>query len=197
MKRKHGIGKKIFTLALFLALLPGSVLADSLGIGFNDYSAQINYQIPISEDSNGSAAVDIRGLYNNKSDDDTVVGSLGFDVYGNFERMLSGIHFGAGVRTYGGQTGDADLLALALGGGMRVAPPSWEGVYFTPSYFFGPRIFSGLDARRLAEFQATLGYASSPNAHVFGGYGNLRTIFKDLDTRSLDEGIRLGVSLSY
>lgn len=191
------MGKTILSLALFLALLPGYVLADSLGIGFNDYSAQINYQIPVSDDSTGSAAFDIRGLYNNKSDDDTVVGSLGFDVYGNFERMLSGIHFGAGARGYGGHTNDADLLSLALGGGMRLAPPAWAGVYFATSYFFAPKIFSTLDARRLTEFQATLGYEISPNAHVFVGYGNLRTIFKNLDTRSLDEGVRLGISLSY
>lgn len=189
--------KKILILAIFLACLPGYVRADSLGIGFNDYSAQINYQIPVSEDSNGSAAVDLRGLYNNKADNDTLVGSLGFDVYGNFEKMLSGIHFGAGAKVYGGQADDADLLTLALGGGMRLAPPSWAGVYFATSYFFGPKIFSALDARRLTEFQATLGYEISPNAHVFVGYGNLRTLFKDQDTQSLDEGVRLGISLSY
>lgn len=189
------MSKSTLTLALFLAFLPGYVLADSLGIGFNDYSAQINYNIPVSEDSTGSAEIDIRGLYNNR--DDTLLGSLGFDVYGNFERLLSGIHFGAGAKVYGGDRDNEDLLSLALGGGMRLAPPAWQGVYFDTSYFFGPRIFSTLDARRLTEFQATLGYEISPNAHVFVGYGNLRTLFKDVGTRSLDEGVRLGISLSY
>ncbi len=189
--------KKIRILALFLLMLPGYARADSLGIGFNDYSAQVNYQIPVSEDNDGSSMIDIRGLYNNRSDDDTLVGSLGFDVYGNFARLLSGIHFGAGAKVYGGSSDNAELLSLALGGGIRLAPPSWEGVYISTSYFFGPKILSTMDARQLAEFQATLGYAISTNAHVFVGYGNLRTKFKDLDTRSLDEGFRLGVSLSY
>jgi hypothetical protein len=187
--------KKILTLALFLAFLPGSVLADSLGVEFNDYSAQIKNRIPVGEESNGSV-LEIRGLYNNESED-SLVGSLGFEVYGNFEKMLAGIHFGAGTKVFGGESEDSDLTALALGGGIKLAPPSWAGVYLSTSYFFAPKIFSGLDARRLAEFQATLGYEISPKAHVFLGYGNLRTLFKDLDTRSLDEGFRLGVSLSY
>jgi len=181
--------------SIFLLLSPLNLFADSLDIGFNDFSAQVGTRMRISQDTQGFSETNARGLYN--KNEDTLLGSLGLDIYGSLENMLAGVHFGAGAKLYGGETDDEEMLSLALGGLLRMAPTAWQGVGFSASYFYGPQIFSTLDVQRLTEFQASIDYEFIPRSKVFVGYGNLQTNFKEFDKRTIDEGFRLGITLSY
>ena len=188
--------KKLLLGSLLLTICPGNTFAESLRLGFNDFSAQIEARMPVQQDSYGFSEVSIRGLYNEK--EDTLISSLGFDVYGSHtDETLDGIHFGAGAKVFGGETEEEEIVSVALGGLLRMSPTAWQGFELSASYFYGPQVFTTLDAQRLTEFQTAVDYEFIPKARVFIGYSNLQANFEDRDKRTIDESFRLGISLSY
>lgn len=188
--------KNLLLGALILIMCPGLAFADSLQIGFNDSTAQVEAIVPTQRDSYGYSEVNLRGLYNEKTD--TRIASLGFDVLGSLNDQIAGIYFGAGVKVYGGKAVEDDILSMGLGGIFKIAPPSWQGLGITASYFYSPQIFTALDATRMSEFQTAVTFEFIPRkARVFVSYNNIHTDFETTANRTIDESVRLGISLGY
>ncbi|MDH3359860.1 MAG: hypothetical protein OEL55_03230 [Desulfobulbaceae bacterium] len=189
--------KNLFLGALLLVMCPGLSFADSLQIGFNDSSAQIEAIIPTQQDFYGSTEVNFRGLYSEESD--TKLASAGLNVLGNLnEQSLPGLLFGAGVKIYGGKSIDDEILSMALGGIIKTSPAAWQGLGLSASYFYSPKVFTTLDSKRMAELETTASFEFIPNkARVFLSYNNIRTDFDIGSKRTLDESVRVGISLEY
>ena len=189
--------KNLLLSALLLIMCPGLSFADSLQIGFNDSSAQIEATIPTQRDSYGLTEINVRGLYNEKSD--TRIASAGFNVLGSLNaQSLPGVYFGAGIKVYTGKSIEDDILSMSLGGILKASPASWQGLGFSTSYFYSPQIFTGLDSKRMSEFETSVSFEFIPRkARVFISYNNIHTDFDITASRTIDESVRLGISLGY
>ncbi len=81
---------------------------------------------------------------------------------------------------------------MAVGGQVNLAPPFWGGFGIYTRLFYSPKIFSFLDAERMLEWDARLGYAITPRVRVYAGYQHIRADFEDRGKRTIDEGVRVG-----
>jgi hypothetical protein len=194
---KRRLHVKRLVLILVLLLVPAVTMAQSpsLDIGFNDNSAQLQFNYPLLEDDYGTSLVNARALYN--SDEDTTLGSLGFDFTGE-PGNVPGLNLGAGAQLYGGDTHSGqDFIVLGVGTRMGYAPPFLGGFGIDGKIFYGPNIFSFLDAERLLETGLRISYAITPKVKVHLGYQNIRTDFEDYGTWTIDEGLRLGFEARF
>lgn len=191
MKRKIAIAAT----ALALAFSGSPASAGVLDFGFNDYSAQIRYEHPISEDDYGRSHLGARLLYND--DEETTLGSLGFDFAG-VPGNVPGLEVGVGAHGYGGRTDDdQDLAALGIAGRVRYAPPTLGGVGVTVRGAYAPKIFSFADSERLVETAVRLHYAVTPKIRLHLEYQNVGAKFEDRGSWTIDEGVRLGFEARF
>lgn len=183
----------ILTLSLTLAAAEGR--AQVLDFGFNDYSAQIRYDYPVSEDDYGRALLSGRLLYND--DEETTLGSLGINFAGE-PGNVPGLELGVGAHGYGGRTDHGqDLAALGISGSVRYAPPTLEGFGMTVRGAYAPRIFTFADSERLVEGALRLSYAATPKIRLHLEYQNVRAKFEDRGTWTIDEGVRIGFEARF
>ena len=186
--------KKTALLTLIFGLFAISAQANSLEIGFNDFSFQLRYDHVISDDGYGRSLVDTRLLYNDNKD--TLLGSMGFDFVGQ-PGNVPGLELGAGARIYaGGSANDTELLALGVGGITSYAPPFLRGFGLSGELFYCPQIFSFLDADRMLEFEFRTFFAITPKIKVFLGFQNIDTDF-DRGDRDIDRAIRGGFDARF
>lgn len=180
-------------LALILAAAP--VSAQLLDFDFNDESAQIRYEHPVSEDDYGRTLFSGRLLYNDG--EETTLGSLGLDFTGS-PGNVPGLEVGVGAHGYGGRTDDSqDLAALGVVGRARYAPPSLGGFGVGVRVGYAPRIFSFADSERLVETAVRLSYAVTPKIRLHLQYQNVGAKFEDRGTWTIDEGVRIGFEARF
>jgi hypothetical protein len=195
VKRRLHVKKLVWILVLLLVPAVVRAQTPSVDIGFNDNSAQLQFNYPLFEDDYGTSLVNARVLYN--SDEDTTLGSLGFDFTGE-PGNVPGLNLGAGTQLYGGVTHSSqDFIVLGVGTRVGYAPPFLGGLGIDGKIFYGPKIFSFLDAERMLETGIRLSYAITPKVKVHLGYQNIRTDFEDHGTWTIDEGLRLGFEARF
>ena len=189
--------KKTVLLALTLGLVlsAATVWAASLGLEFNDSSAQIRYAQPLTQDDYGTTLVNGRFLYNDNND--ATVGSGGVEFLGE-PGNVPGLKLGIGAQVYGGRAAHSqDLLTLGVGGTVAYAPPRFGGVGVAADLYYSPRVFSLLDAKRMLEGGARIQYAITPKADVYLGYQYLRADFDDAGHQNLDKALRIGFNAQF
>lgn len=190
--------KRKMTVAAALALtLAGSPVASAgvLDFGFNDYSAQVRYEHPLSEDDYGRSSLSARLLYND--DEETTLGSLGFDFSG-VPGNVPGLEVGVGAHGYGGRTDDRqDVAALGIAARALYAPPTLGGVGVTARGAYAPKIFAFADSERLVETALRLHYAVTPKIRLHVEYQNVGVKFEDRGSWTIDEGVRVGFEARF
>jgi hypothetical protein len=189
------VKKLVLILVLLLVPVGAKAQTPSLDIGFNDNSAQVQFDYPLYEDDYGTSLANARFLYN--GGEKTTLGSLGFDFVGE-PGNVPGLSLGVGAQVYGGGTRhDQGLLVLGVGTRVAYAPPFMGGFGVDGKIFYGPKIFSFVDAKRLLETGVRISYAITPKIRLHLGYQNIRAGFDDYGTWTIDEGLRLGFTAHF
>ncbi|MBE0597599.1 MAG: hypothetical protein IH614_10040 [Desulfuromonadales bacterium] len=187
--------KNWLLMGALLVLSAGAATADTLQLSFNDRSAQLGYRYFLMEDDFGSTVLGGRLLYNEK--EETTLGSLGVEFIGE-PGNIAGLDLGFGARLYGGRADHRqELLVLTIGTTADYFPPMLGGLGVFGEIFYGPKIFSTLDAERLLETSVAIGYAATPRVRVHLGYQNIRTKFEDTGTWTIDEALRIGFTARF
>ncbi|BCR02963.1 hypothetical protein DESUT3_00320 [Desulfuromonas versatilis] len=180
---------------LLLALGASAAGAASLAIDFNDFSAQAELGLPITEDDYGSSQTSFRFLYND--DQDTALGSLGFDFMGQ-PGNVPGLEVGAAAQVAGGEADDSqDFLNLGVGVKLGYAPPVLGGFGLSGRIFYSPEIFSWLDSDRMVEWGTRASFAVTPKVRLHLDYQNVRNDFEDHGTWTIDDAVRLGFEARF
>ncbi len=187
---------KNLILPLFLvALSAPAVGAATLDIGLNDFSAQAELGFPITEDDYGSSQTTARFLYND--DQDTVLGSLGFDFMGQ-PGNVPGLEIGAAAQLAGGEADEnEDFVNLGIGVKLGYAPPVLGGFGLSGKIFYSPEIFSWLDSDRMVEWGVRAGYAVTPRVRLHLDYQNIRNDFDDHGNWTIDDAVRIGFEARF
>ena len=176
---------------LFMLLTSGVSMAGSIGLDFNDDSAEGSVSFTLTEDEYGKVLFNGRYLYN--SDEDTNLGSVDLSFYGE-PGNIPGLTFGAGFIGYVGKSQKVyDTLNIGLKGEVEYMPAQLAGVGFGAKVAYAPKVFSFMDSDGLLEYSGQVFYAVTPKIHVYIDY---QRIEGETDTNSdikIDRDLRFGL----
>ena len=188
------IRKLAFATAALLVFSTNAMAEGSLGLSFNDYSAQLNYSQVITDHGNGQSVLGVRGIYNDRKE--TNLASVTFEVAGPFGN--SGVKAGAGVRGYYIDSYSDEVAGGGIGAVIGFSPPAFNKLSFESWIYFCPEIFSALDGEEILEFGIMASLEVAPNASFYVGYTDIEI---DLDNgrgeREVDNTVRGGLSLGF
>ena len=184
--------RRIFALSLLTAST--TALADSVDINLRDNSAQLQYIASMGHDTLGKAEMHAGILYDDKKN---LLGELGIMVKDDVGRNAPGLSVGVGIKAVAGKAQDNSASALALGGMVHYAPMPDRRFGMVGQFYFSPNIVTFGNADRYIETGARFEYEIIPQASVYLGY---RKVYFGLESNSdatLDEGVMLGVRISF
>jgi len=198
--------KHLLAVVACLFMLSGSAwaAANSLELNFNDNSAQARVGMIINQDAYGTSLVDLRGLYNDEDVQDGWMISGGFDFIGE-PGNVPGLELGIVADVKVGDSDktdiyntDRDFGAVGVGALARYFPPALGGFGFAGRAVYSPKIFSFLEANRLTEFSARVGYVITPKIGVHVEYQNVEVEFDNiLGDVDIDDEIRVGFEARF
>ena len=175
---------------LFMLLTAGVAMAGSIGLDFNNDSAEGRVSFTLNEDEFGKVLFNGRYLYN--SDEDTNLGSTAINFYGE-PGNIPGMTFGAGFIGYFGKSHKSDTLNVGLNGELEYMPAQLAGVGFGAKVGFAPKVFSFTDSEGLLEYSGQVFYAVTPKIHVYVNYQGIdgeTDMNKDI---KIDRDLRFGL----
>jgi hypothetical protein len=177
---------------LFMFLTTGVAMAGngSIGLDFNNDSAEGRVSFSLTEDEYGKVLFNGRYLYN--SDEDTNLGSAAICFYGE-PGNIPGLTIGAGFIGYVGKSHKNDTLNIGLKGEIEYMPAQLAGIGFGAKVGYAPKVFSFRDSDGLIEYSSQVFYAVTPKIHV---YLNYQHIDGDTDTNQsikIDRDLRFGL----
>ena len=188
--------KNILLLVLCLILVPFSANATSLGLDFNNDSAEVRLDFVLSGDDYGTAILGGRYLYNDDEQSET----LGVEMkFVGDPGAVPGLEVGAGFIGYIGTTDynyDFNNVGIALL--ADYAPGSLQGLGFSGRLVYAPSIFSWQDSDGLFEYNLRVNYAITPKVKVYGGYQKIESevdgVNADVD---IDDDFRIGLQVKF
>lgn len=177
-------------LAFLMAIWSGAAAADSLDINLNDDSLEGIYT------SNWRTAEASAGLLYNDDKEDWVAsaGLLALGERQNANRVFQG---GLGGKLYMASVSNEDIIALGLGGQVRVYPGNGP-IAISGSVFYAPDIVTILDGEEFweanlrAEFEMVKRRAS-----VYVGYREIQADLDDGRDVTVDNGLHAGVKITF
>lgn len=186
---------RVATVALLVAANT-AVTAGELDISLSNDTAQVRYYAPMSHSKYGHTDFDIGALF---TEDDDFMATAGMMMSGEAGSRAPGVHLGVGFRAYGvsfDNTND-DVLALALGGEVRVVPPSERrlGIAFYGN--FSPDITTFGDAEQFSDFGGRVEYEVLPEAAIYIGYRQIKAELESGPTVTLDKGGHVGLRMKF
>ena len=188
--------KRYLLVMLCLLFLPMTANAGTAALEFNDESAEMRLDVPLSEDSYGKVMVGGRLLFND--DEETEMASVEFKVVGD-PGSVPGLEVGAGFVGYVGESHDVyDFNNVGIALMADYAPPTLQGLGFSVRASYAPDIFSWQDSDGLFEFNTRVYYALTPKVKVYAGYqsieGEIDGLSRGVD---LDKETRVGLMLVF
>ena len=177
-------------------LVTGSapVLAQTFDVNLSDDAAQFAYVAPMGQQGFGQGHVDGRVLF---TDNDAFLGALGFGVVGDAGSGSPGLQVGVGVRAYGVNTDNGDVVALALGGRFEFAPPPLPRLRIGAEVNYAPNIVTFVDGDRFYDNSAYVGYEIFQDAVAYLGVRRIHASIEDAPNVTVDKGAYLGVRLQF
>jgi hypothetical protein len=185
--------KRTLAACVFAWSLNAVAIAGTIDLGMNEDSAELSFRQVISEDTMGSSELVIKGVYDSKNENASII-AVGLDVFGE---LLEGLDLGIGARIYGADVEDYEAAFLALGGMIKFVPPALYGVGFYGNAYYSPKVFSWADADNMLDIDAGVSYQLVPRAAVFVGYNKTKIDFEIGGWVTVDEGVRGGISISF
>ena len=183
--------KRTLILSVLLVLLTTSVaMAGSLGLDFNNDSAEGSVSFTMNEDEYGKVLFNGRYLYN--SAEDTNLGSTAINFYGK-PGNIPGLTIGAGFIGYVGKSHKSDTLNVGLKGEAEYMPAQLAGVGFGAKVAFAPKVFSFMDSEGLLEYSGQVFYAVTPKIHVYVVYQGIDGETDMNNDIKIDRDLRFGL----
>lgn len=188
--------KRLVLITLCLTLMPLAANATSMALDFNDDSAEVRLDVPLSGDSYGRAILGGRFLYN--EDEDTEMGGIELKFVGD-PGAVPGLEVGAGFIGYFGESHTAyDFSNVGVALMADYAPATLQGLGLSGRLVYSPDIFSWQDSDGLFEYNLRVSYAITPKVKVYVGYqsieGEIDGFNRDVD---IDEDARVGLHVSF
>lgn len=185
---------RLLLISIILLFTTPCFAASRLEIGANDATGWVNFSQTITSNEMGEALLNGRFLRN--VDENTTLGSVGFNVYAPIA-AIDGLQLGGGVKGYAASSEKEDIISGALGVLAEYFPPVLKGVGVSGEVFYGPDIFTGRDADNILESNVRLAYRLSTMAEFFVDYSNIRVDLDKKGTRSLEESVSIGMAFSF
>ena len=180
---------RIFVVVL-AAGFSGPGRADSIDINLNSDSIQATYA------SNWRTAEFNLGLLSN-SDKDNWVASAGLLTLGETQPPGTRIEVGLGGKVYLASASNQDVLALGLGGQLRVFP-SGGPVGVAGYVFYAPDVVTSGDAQQFWEAGARVEFeAIQSTASIYLGYRKARAQLDNGLHVTVDSGAYAGVRIHF
>jgi hypothetical protein len=176
-----------------------TAMADTIDINLRDSSAQFQYKSSMGRDALGKAEFHLGVLYVNRNN---LLGDFGLLVKDELGGNAPGFSVGVGIKglvakVRGDNTVNSNVSALALGGLVRYSPPTTPRFGIVGEVYLSPNIVTFGDADRYVETWARMEYEVIPQSAVYLGYRRMAFSLKSLPYTVLDEGVNLGVRISF
>ena len=181
-------------LRIFLAVIAASismpVVADSIDINLNNDTVQATYA------SNLRTAEFNAGFLSNTDHNDWVA-SIGMLTLGERLTQQGRTEAGVGGKIYVADVSNKDVLALGLGGEVRVFPnngPFGIGGFL----YYAPNIVTTMDGEKFWEWGVRLEFeAVRKSANIYLGYRKVRAELDNNSRVTVDSGGHVGVRISF
>ena len=182
-----------------MAIISTTALADTVDITLRDTSAQFQYKSSMGRDALGKTEFHAGVLYVNKNN---MMSDFGLVVKDELGGNAPGFSVGVGIKglvakVTGDNPTDSSATALALGGLVRYSPPAVSRLGIVGQVYFSPNIVTFGDADRYVEAGVRTEFEVIPQAVVYLGYRRIGFGLKTLSYTVLDEGVNLGVRMSF
>ncbi|MBI3546717.1 MAG: hypothetical protein HY081_09040 [Gammaproteobacteria bacterium] len=167
-----------------------AAFADSLDINLNNDSVQAIYAT-----SWRSAEFNVGALFNNDKND--WVASTGLLANGEKVTGETRIEAGLGGKIYGASVSNQDILALGLGGQLRVFPNN--GPLAVSGYlFYAPDVVTFVDGKKFWEGGLRLEYeVIKKTASVYIGVRKVKAKLDNGSEVTVDSGGHVGVRINF
>ena len=167
--------------------------AQQFDMTLSDESAQIRYIIT-SNGGFGNSEIDLGLLFTQEND---TVGMLGIQVVDEAGSGSPGLNVGLGAKGFIANTDSYDIIATAVGGQLRYAPPSLNRFAVAASLFYAPGIVSFMDADNFLYTTTRLEYEVLAQAKVYLGYRRVTAKINNRSETTLDSDIHLGMQILF
>lgn len=177
-----------------MAALSTPTMADSLDINLRDTSAQIQYRSPMGRDALGKTEFHVGALY---AQHNNTLGDFGVLVKDEVGSSVPGVSVGVGIKGLVAHAAGTNESALALGGMVRYSPPEIHRMGIVGQLYWSPNITTFGDADRYTETGLSVEYDVIPQAAAYLGYRNIQFGLSGTSNITVDEGVFVGVRLSF
>jgi hypothetical protein len=182
-----------------LVTISTTAIADTLDINLRDTSAQIQYKSSMGRDALGKTEFHLGALY---VDRNNLLGDFGVLVKDELGGNAPGFSVGVGIKglvakVRGDNPTNSNASALALGGLVRYSPPTISRLGIVGEVYLSPNIVTFGDATRYAEANARVEFEVIPQSVIYLGYRRIGFGIKNRPYTILDEGVNLGVRMSF
>jgi hypothetical protein len=181
-------------LAFILLAASTAALADAFDINMNDTSVQLQYAAAMGRANLGKSELHFGYLY---TSDKNSFGDLGVFVKDEVGSSVPGVSVGVGIKGLIAHAKNYDASALAVGGLVRYAPFPDKRFGISGLVYLSPNIVTFGDADRYVETSAKLDYEIIPQAVAYLGYRKIAFNLKNSTDATLDEGVIIGVRVSF
>jgi hypothetical protein len=182
-----------------MATVSTAALADTVDINLRDTSAQFQYISSLGRDPLGNTKFHAGVLYVNRNN---MLGDFGLVVQDELGDNAPGFSVGIGIKgvvakVTGGGTIVSSTSAMALGGLVRYSPPATQRLGLVGEVYLSPNIVTFGDANRYIESNVRAEYEVIPQAVAYVGYRRIEFGINNRPNEILDEGVNLGVRISF
>lgn len=179
-----------------LVALPVAALAQGSGLDFNlsNHAVRAAYDTEITL---SGLDFSLEGLHSTTGG--TIAGA-GLGLRANANPGSSPVTALIGVKALWvdpDYSGVSSGTALAFGGGVEFALPSYNRISFGGYLYWAPKITSFGNAQRFLEEEARAGYRILPNGTFYIGYRHVTATFKNTDSLVIDNGFNVGMALRF
>ncbi|MFZ5523606.1 MAG: YfaZ family outer membrane protein [Pseudomonadota bacterium] len=180
-------------LALCLFAFSSTALADSVDLNLRDTSVQVQYNASMGKDTLGRSELHAGFLYTSNNNSLFDFGLLVQDELAG----APGVTVGVGLKGLIAKTKINNARALALGAMVRFAPFTDTRFGISGQVYLSPNIVTFGDADRYTETGLKLDYEVIPQAVAYIGYRKIKLGLTVPPDEILDEGVNIGVKISF
>lgn len=168
--------------------------ADTIDFNLRDRSAQLQYSASMGASTLGKSQMHAGVLYVDK---DNMFGDLGMLVKDDVGSSAPGLSVGVGIKGFAATVKTNDSYGVALGAEVRYSPPTISKLGIVGQLYVSPNIVTFGDADRFIETGARVEYEVIPQAVAYLGYRKIKFGIEAGPDVILDEGLHVGVRLSF
>ena len=184
--------------ALSLLLFGTSAMADAIDLNLRNSAAQFRYSSAMGREALGKTSFYVGALYSSaKRNYSNTLGEMGLLVQDEVGSQVPGFSVGVGIKGLLAHTQGTNESAIGIGGLIRYSPPGLSRMGIVGQVYFAPDITTFGDANRYVETGLRLEYDVIPNAAAYIGYRNIYFNFGGGVSATVDEGVFLGVMMSF